>query len=76
MNMEKIYEYQDKIQQDLNFDEISRLYREILYEKYEELTDSDAIHCYQILRGLIDIFTQMVDGRKFDEGYLKDTIKW
>lgn len=76
MNMEKIYEYQDKIQQDLSFEEISRLYREILYEKYKELTDSDAIHCYQLLRGLINIFTQMIEGRKFDKGYLKDTIKW
>ena len=34
------------------------------------------IHCYQILRGNIDIFTQMVNGRTFDEEYLKGAIKW
>lgn len=76
MNIEKIYEYQKKLKQELTFEEISKLYREILYAKYEELDDDDSIHCYQLLRGLIDIFTQMTQGRKFEEGYLKDTIKW
>ncbi len=76
MNIEKIYEYQKKLKQELTFEEISKLYREILYTIYEELDDDDSIHCYQLLRGLIDIFTQMTQGRKFEEGYLKDTIKW
>ena len=76
MNIEKIYEYQKKLEQELTFEEISKLYREILYTIYEELDDDDSIHCYQLLRGLIDIFTQMTQGRKFEEGYLKDTIKW
>lgn len=76
MNIEKIFEYKDKLQKDLSFEEISKLYREILYNEYEKLEDSQKIHCYQILRDNIDIFTQMVNGRIFDEEYLKDKIKW
>lgn len=76
MNIEKIFEYKDKLQNDLSFEEISKLYREILYNEYEKLKDSQKIHCYQILRGNIDIFTQMVNGRIFDEEYLKNAIKW
>lgn len=76
MNIEKIYEYKGLLEKEFTFEEISKLYREILYEKYGELEDSDSIHLYQLLRGLIDIFTQMTQGRKFEEGYLKDTIKW
>lgn len=76
MNIEKIYEYKEQLEKELSFEEISKLYREVLYEKYGDLEDSDSIHCYQLLRGLIDIFTQMTQGRKFEEGYLKDTIKW
>ena len=76
MNKEKIFEYKDKLQNDLSFEEISKLYREILYNEYEKLKDTQKIHCYQILRGNIDIFTQMVNGRIFDEEYLKNAIKW
>ena len=76
MNIEKIFEYKDKLQKDLSFEEISKLYREILYNEYERLKDSQKIHCYQILRDNIDIFTQMINGRMFDEEYLKDKIKW
>lgn len=76
MNIEKIFEYKNKIQQELTFEEISKLYREVLYNQYEELTDSDSIHCYQLTRDIIDIFTQMVNGRKFEEDYLKNKIKW
>ncbi len=76
MNIEKIFEYKDKIQKDLTFEEISKLYREVLYNQYEKLTDSDIIHCYQLTRDIIDIFTQMVNGRKFEEEYLKNKIKW
>lgn len=76
MNIEKIFEYKDKLQNDLSFEEISKLYREILYNEYEKLKDTQKIHCYQILRGNIDIFTQMVNGRIFDEEYLKNAIKW
>lgn len=76
MNIEKIFEYKDKLQKDLSFEEISKLYREILYNEYERLKDSQKIHCYQILRDNIDIFTQMINGRIFDEEYLKDKIKW
>lgn len=76
MNIEKIFEYKDKLQKDLSFEEISKLYREILYNEYEKLDDHKKIHCYQILRDNIDIFTQMINGRIFDEEYLKDKIKW
>lgn len=76
MNIEKIFEYKDKLQKDLSFEEISKLYREILYNEYEKLKDYQKIHCYQILRDNIDIFTQMINGRIFDEEYLKDKIKW
>ena len=76
MNIEKIFEYKDKLQKDLSFKEISKLYREILYNEYEKLEDYQKIHCYQILRDNIDIFTQMINGRIFDEEYLKDKIKW
>ena len=76
MNMEKIVEYKEKLQKDLSFKEVSKLYRECLYNEYENLEDSDSIHCYQLLRDMIDIFTQMVSGRKFEENYLKDKIKW
>ena len=76
MNIEKIFEYKDKLQKDLSFEEISKLYREILYNEYEKLEAHQKIHCYQILRDNIDIFTQMINGRIFDEEYLKDKIKW
>lgn len=76
MDIGKIYAYQGLLQREFTFEEISKLYREILYTIYEELEDDDSIRCYQLLRALIDIFTQMVQGRKFEEGYLKDTIKW
>lgn len=77
MDLEKVFEYKDKLEKDLTFEEISKLYREILYSKYEKLKEYQQIHCYQLLRGMIDIFTQMIsDGRVFDEEYLKNTIKW
>lgn len=76
MNLNKIFAYKNELQEELSFEEIIKLYREILYNKYEELTDSDSIHCYQLTRDMLDIFTQMVNGRKFDEDYLKDKIKW
>lgn len=31
MNIDKIFEYKEKIQKELNFEEISKLYRECLY---------------------------------------------
>lgn len=76
MDLWKVHEYKEKLQQDLSFEEISKLYRECLYNEYEKLEDSDSIHCYQLTRDMIDIFTQMLDGRKFEESYLKDKIKW
>lgn len=76
MNIEKIYMHKEFLQKALTFEEISKLYREVLYNQYEELKDSDSIHCYQLTRDIIDIFTQMVNGRKFEENYLKNKIKW
>ena len=76
MNIEKIFEYKEKLQENLSFEEISKLYREVLYNEYEKLEDLQKIHCYQILRDNIDIFTQMINGRIFEEEYLKNKIKW
>ena len=76
INMYKIYDYKHKLQEELTFEEISKLYREILYDEYTKAKDYDIIHCYQLVRDTIDIFTQMTKGRKFDKNYLKDNIKW
>ena len=76
MNIDKILMHKELIHRALTFEEISKLYREVLYNKYEELEDSDEIHCYQLLRDVIDIFVQMTNGRKFEEKYLKDKIRW
>lgn len=76
INMYKIYDYKRKLQEELTFEEISKLYREVLYDEYTKTKDYDIIHCYQLVRDTIDIFTQMTKGRKFDKNYLKDNIKW
>ena len=76
MDLEKIFKYKENIQNDLSFEEISKMFREILYDEWKELKDDDAIHCYQLTRDMVDIFTQMVNGRKFDENYLKNKIRW
>lgn len=76
MNIEKVIKYKDELQFNLTFEEISKTYREILYDYYETFEDYQKIHCYQLLRDMIDIFTQMVNGREFEEDYLKDKIKW
>ena len=68
--------HKELLQKALTFEEISKLYREILYNEYENLEEYQQIHCYQILRDVIDIFTQMINGRVFDDEYLKDKIKW
>lgn len=38
----------------------------------------DKIYEYKenIEKDLIDIFTQIIKGREFEESYLKDKIKW
>ena len=78
MNLDKIFEYKDKLQEELSFEEINKLYREILYNEYEKfgINDSDEIQCYQLLKALSNIFGQMINGRKFDKNYLKDEIRW
>lgn len=76
MNIDKIFLYKEALQKELTFKEISNLYREVLYDEYTKTKDYNIIHCYQILRDIIDLFTQMTDGRIFDEDYLKDKIKW
>ena len=76
MNKDKIIEYKHKLQEELKFEEISKLYREVLYDEYTKTNDYNIIHCYNLLRDIIDIFTQMIKGRKFEEDYLKDKMKW
>ena len=72
----KIFFYKELLQRELTFEEISKLYRECLYDVYKKLEDSDSIHCYQLTRDIINIFTQMINDRKFEESYLKNKIKW
>lgn len=74
--MDKIFLYKEALQKELTFKEISKLYREVLYNEYEKTKDYNIIHCYQLLKDMIDIFTQMTDGRIFNEDYLKDKIRW
>lgn len=76
MDLDKIFMHKEFLQKSLTFEEISKLYREVLYDKYKNTEDPDIIHAYQLLRSMIDIFTQMTDGRKFDKKYLEATIKW
>lgn len=76
MNLDKIFQYKEEIEKELTFEEISKLYREILYDKYTDLKEYQQIHQYQLTRDMIDIFTQMINGRIFDEEYLKSIIKW
>ena len=75
MNIEKIYEIQKQVEE-LNLEERMKLIREIFYSEYEKQTDWMIIHQYQLTRDMIDILTQMLLGRKFDEDYLKGKIKW
>ena len=76
MNIDKIFLYKEALQKELTFKEISKLYREALYDEYTKTKDHNIIHCYQLLIDIIDLFTQMTGGRIFDEDYLKDKIKW
>lgn len=76
MNLDKIFKYKKELQQELTFEEISKLYREILYNEYEKLNDWNTIHLYQLLMDLICIFVLMIKGIKFEENYLKNKIKW
>ena len=76
MNIDKIFLSKEALQKELTFKEISKLYREALYDEYTKTKDSNIIHCYQLLRYIIQIFTQMINGRKFEEDYLKNKMKW
>ena len=76
MDLDKIFLYKEALQKELTFEEISKLYREVLYDKYTELKEYQQIHQYQLTRDMIDIFTQMMNGRIFEEDYLKNTMKW
>ena len=76
MDLDNIFLYKEELQKELTFEEISKLYREVLYDKYTELKEYQQIHQYQLTRDMIDIFTQMMNGRTFEEDYLKNTIKW
>ncbi len=76
MDLDKIFLYKEALQKELTFEEISKLYREVLYDKYTELKEYQQIHQYQLTRDMIDIFTQMMNGRIFEEDYLKSIIKW
>ena len=42
----------------------------------ETLEEYQQIHQYKLTRDMIDIFTQMMNGRVFEEEYLKSVIRW
>ena len=74
----KLARYQDELEKNLTFEEISKVYREILYKYYENFTDEEyqKIRTYQLLRTAIDIFSQMVNKRVFEENYLIDRLRY
>lgn len=74
----KIFKYKDDLENNLTIEEISKVYREIIYKQYEKFTDKEfqKIRVYQLLRNTIDIFTQMINGRVFDENYLIDKLRY
>lgn len=73
MDIEKIYNIKNQIEE-LNIE--LKLIREVFYSVYEKQTDWMIIHQYQLTRDMIDILSQMLNGRKFDEDYLKDKVRW
>jgi len=75
MDIEKIYNIKNQIEE-LNIEEKLKLIREVFYSVYEKQTDWMIIHQYQLTRDMIDILSQMLNGRKFDEDYLKDKVRW
>lgn len=77
MSIFKIYDTLEIIEkQELNNQEKIKLIRELLYKMFENLKDDTTIHLYYVIRNCLDIFSQMIDGRKFDEKYLKHTLKF
>ena len=78
MDLDKIFKYKEELKENLSIEEINKLYKELMYDEYQKFTmeEYDKIHCYQVLHSTIGIFDQMLKGNKFQEGYLKDTIKW
>lgn len=75
MDLEKIYSIKEQIDE-LTVEEKMKLIREVFYSEYEKQTDYMIIHQYQLTRDMIDILTQMLLGRTFNEDYLKAKIKW
>ena len=76
MDLDKIFMHKEFLQKALTFEGISKLYREVLYDKYTELKEPQQIHQYKLTRDMIDIITQMMNGRIFEEKKIKNTIKW
>lgn len=71
----------------LSFKEISKIYREIIYDivgidsKIYQTRSKQNIEQLNIMQqklsGFIDIFTQMyINKRVFDDNYLKDKFRW
>lgn len=77
MNTFKIYDTLEQIEkQELNNQEKIKLIRELLYKMFEHLEDDTTIHLYYVIINCLDIFSQMIEGRKFDKNYLKHTLKF
>lgn len=78
MDIYKVIQLRNEIMDKCNFEEIMKIFREILYIYYSNLNlnQQKTINMYYLLRDIIDIFTQMYQGRDFNDEYLKEIIKW
>ena len=80
MDIYKVWNALDSIKtHNLNDKEIIKLVRELLYAIYCKQGNSEdfnQIHLYFLIRDCLDIYGQMIDNRKFDKKYLKDTLKF
>lgn len=77
MNLYNVIQLRNEIINKCNFEETMKIFREILYVYYSKLnSNQQTIDMYYLLRNIIDIFTQMYNGRVFNDEYLKGIIKW
>ena len=80
IDIDKIYDAINDVKKyNFNDQEIIKLIRELLYNIYEEQGNSEEyneIHLYFLIRSCLDIYSQMLDKRRFDVNYLKRTLKF
>lgn len=80
IDINKIYDAINDVKKyNFNDQEIIKLIRELLYNIYEKQGNAEVyneIHLYFLIRDCLDIYGQMLDKRKFDAKYLKNTLKF